>query len=88
MQHLDLMPLRFADQWAIDTNDTLRLPGAHGEEMVRSISINPEVRSSISQFFLILPCISIVVKKQYFPSEVLIGSQFRRRQFLPQERTA
>ena len=50
-QHLDLIPLRFADQWAFDTNSTLRLPGAHGEEIVRSISINAEVRCSTSYYF-------------------------------------
>ena len=79
-QHLDLIPLRFADQWAFDTDNTLRLPGAHGGEIVRSISFNPEVRCSISYYFLF--------KKQYFPSDILIGPMFRRKRSLPQERMA
>ena len=46
----------------------IRLPGAHGEEIVRSISFNPDVRCSISYFSLL--------KKQYFPSDMLIGPNF------------
>ncbi|KAF6234942.1 hypothetical protein HO173_006872 [Letharia columbiana] len=41
-QHLDLIPLRLIDEWSFDASQTIRLPGAHGEEIVRSIHVNNE----------------------------------------------
>ncbi|KAL2039336.1 hypothetical protein N7G274_008004 [Stereocaulon virgatum] len=36
-QNLDLVPLRYADTWSFDLKSTIRLPGAHGEDIVRSM---------------------------------------------------
>ncbi|CAF9941684.1 MAG: hypothetical protein ALECFALPRED_009264 [Alectoria fallacina] len=41
-QHLDLIPLRKASDWSFDPSQTIRLSGAHGEEIVRSIHVNHE----------------------------------------------
>ena len=43
-QYLDLVPLRLdKDQWSFDPSETIRLSGAHGEEIVRSIHVSNEV---------------------------------------------
>lgn len=36
-QHLDLIPLRLKSEWVFDAEHTIRLPGAHGDEIVRSM---------------------------------------------------
>ncbi|KAK3168489.1 hypothetical protein OEA41_004937 [Lepraria neglecta] len=43
--HLDLVPLQYADNWSFDQNITIRLPGAHGEEIVRSMLINHDAQT-------------------------------------------
>ena len=43
-QYLDLVPLRLNDdEWSFVPSDTIRLSGAHGEEIVRSIHVSYEV---------------------------------------------
>lgn len=42
-QHLDLIPLRLTNDWSFDPRQAIRLPGAHGEEIVRSIHVHNEV---------------------------------------------
>ena len=42
-QNLDLVPLRRNDDWSFDPSQTIRLCGAHGEEIVRSIHVSEEV---------------------------------------------
>ncbi|KAI4284257.1 MAG: hypothetical protein L6R38_001534 [Xanthoria sp. 2 TBL-2021] len=37
LHQLDVVPLRRGSEWTLDTVNTLRLPGAHGEEVVRSL---------------------------------------------------
>ncbi|KAL8757838.1 MAG: hypothetical protein Q9199_001909 [Rusavskia elegans] len=37
LHQLDVVPLRRGSEWTLDTANTLRLPGAHGEEVVRSL---------------------------------------------------
>ncbi|KAL8722688.1 MAG: hypothetical protein Q9225_000855 [Loekoesia sp. 1 TL-2023] len=36
-QHLDIVPLRYHSDWTLENSTAIRLPGAHGEEIVRSI---------------------------------------------------
>lgn len=36
-QHLDLVPLRHTSEWSLDLQHGIRLPTAHGEEIVRSM---------------------------------------------------
>ncbi|KAI4237688.1 MAG: hypothetical protein LQ349_001668 [Xanthoria aureola] len=36
LHQLDVVPLHRGSEWGLDTANTLRLPGAHGEEVVRS----------------------------------------------------
>ncbi|KAL2056679.1 hypothetical protein ABVK25_003073 [Lepraria finkii] len=43
--HLDLIPLQYADNWSFDQNITIRLPDAHGEEIVRSMLINHDAQT-------------------------------------------
>ena len=42
-EHLDLVPLRMSNDWSFDSNQTIRLAGAHGAEIVRSIHVTNEV---------------------------------------------
>ena len=43
-QYLDLVPLRLNnDKWSFDPSETIRLSGAHGEEIVRSFHVSNEV---------------------------------------------
>ena len=43
-QYLDLVPLRLNDdEWSFSPSETIRLSGAHGEEIVRSIHVGNEV---------------------------------------------
>lgn len=45
-QRLDLIPLRLSNKnnnWVCDPDEAVRLPGAHGEEIVRSIHVNSAV---------------------------------------------
>lgn len=42
-QRLDLVPLNFQQRWAFDQGNALRLTGAHGQEIVRTLCINEKV---------------------------------------------
>ena len=42
-QQLDIVPLNFQMQWAFDEDNAIRLAGAHGQEIVRSLCINDNV---------------------------------------------
>ena len=42
-QHLDLIALRLTNDWSFDASQAIRLPGAHREEIVRSVHVNSEV---------------------------------------------
>ena len=42
-KNLDLIPLRLMDRWSLDPSQAIRLPGAHGDEVVRSMCFNHEV---------------------------------------------
>lgn len=42
-QRLDLVPLNFQQRWAFDEGNAIRLAGAHGQEIVRSLCINEKV---------------------------------------------
>ena len=39
-QRLDLIPLRHAFSWDLDAEATVRLPGGHGEEIIRSMVVD------------------------------------------------
>lgn len=41
-QHLDLVPLRLTNDWSLNSSQTIRLSGAHGEDIVRSMHVNNE----------------------------------------------
>ena len=43
VHQLDLITLSSAAEWAIDESQTIRLLGAHGEEIVRSVYIDSQV---------------------------------------------
>lgn len=45
---LDLSPLKLASQWDFDIPETLRLPEAHGGEIIRAIHMNNEVSMACS----------------------------------------
>lgn len=42
-KHLDIIPL-IPDPWRFDQSNLWRLPGAHGEEVVRSVYLHEQVR--------------------------------------------
>lgn len=42
-QRLDIIPLNLEPQWAFDERNAIRLAGAHGQEIVRSLCINDKV---------------------------------------------
>ena len=39
-QYLDLISLRSSSSWTFQQSSTIRLPGAHGEEIIRSLYID------------------------------------------------
>lgn len=39
-RHLDIVPLRRQPRWTLDRSNNIRLPGAHGEDIVRSLYLN------------------------------------------------
>lgn len=41
--HLDIVPLHRFSNWTLDIANALRLPGAHGEDVVRSICSSDDV---------------------------------------------
>lgn len=43
VQHLDIVPLQNPSSWTLDKSKAIRLPGAHGEEIVRSICFGDDV---------------------------------------------
>ncbi|KAI9730370.1 MAG: ERAD-associated protein [Cirrosporium novae-zelandiae] len=45
-QRLDIVPLKFTSSWDLDYNAALRLPGAHGEEVVRSLYYDEEAETA------------------------------------------
>ena len=45
-QHLDLVPLRHTSEWSLDLQNGIRLPTAHGEEIVRSMCFGTTVSDS------------------------------------------
>jgi len=47
-QRLDLVPLISSPSWQFDQGNLWRLPGAHGEEVVRSVYLDEQVRRDIS----------------------------------------
>ncbi|KAL8631257.1 hypothetical protein Q9189_003021 [Teloschistes chrysophthalmus] len=36
-QHVDIVPLRRQTSWSLEVSETIRLPGGHGEEVIRSM---------------------------------------------------
>lgn len=42
-QRLDLVPLASQQRWAFDEGNAIRLTGAHGQEIVRTLCINEKV---------------------------------------------
>ena len=44
-QWLDLVPLKSQPEWSFDQRSLKRLPGAHGQEIVRSVYIDSKVCS-------------------------------------------
>lgn len=42
-ERLDVVPLTFQLQWAFDEGNAIRLAGAHGQEIVRSLCISDKV---------------------------------------------
>lgn len=50
LHQLDVVPLRRGSEWTLDTVNTLRLPGAHGEEVVRSLCFSRDVSFSKSDW--------------------------------------
>lgn len=46
-QRLDLIPLVSSPSWQFDKDNLWRLPGAHGEEVVRSIYLDEQVRPNL-----------------------------------------
>ncbi|MCJ1459316.1 hypothetical protein MMC28_009693 [Mycoblastus sanguinarius] len=44
-KNLDLIPLRLMDRWSLDPSQAIRLPGAHGDEVVRSMCFNHEAQA-------------------------------------------
>ena len=54
-QYLDIVPLNNTNGWSLDPGNSVRLPGAHGEDIVRSLCLTVSV--SIPVFELSLPYI-------------------------------
>lgn len=50
-QKLDLIPLVPNPKWRFDQESIWRLPGAHGEEIVRSIYLDEKVRHLFLLFY-------------------------------------
>lgn len=50
-QHLDLVPLNLDSGWSFTDGNLLRLEGAHGEEIVRSMCFDPGVINANDGFF-------------------------------------
>jgi len=46
-QQLDLIPLRYSETWSFDPSSTIRLLGAHGDELVRSMYIDQQVNTPV-----------------------------------------
>lgn len=40
---VDLVPLRLGQSCDFDVGQTIRLPGAHGDDVVRAIHVEPDV---------------------------------------------
>jgi hypothetical protein len=72
-KRLDLVPLVANPTWQIDTNDTWRLMGAHGEEIVRALYLDERVRTWLSPMRMDARC-------QTFER---LRSCISQRQFLP-----
>lgn len=51
---LDLVPLVSGDSWSLDRENLWRLPGAHGEEVVRSVYLDEQVCWNSRFFYFLL----------------------------------
>ncbi|PYH85177.1 WD40 repeat-like protein [Aspergillus uvarum CBS 121591] len=47
-QRLDLVPLVSSPSWQFDQNNSWRLPGAHGEEVIRSVYVDEQSQSVLT----------------------------------------
>lgn len=53
-QRLDLVPLISSPSWQFDQDNLWRLPGAHGEEVVRSVYLDEQVRLTIPYHIIMI----------------------------------
>lgn len=53
-QRLDLVPLISSPSWRFDQDNLWRLPGAHGEEVVRSVYLDEQVRLTIPYHIIVI----------------------------------
>lgn len=51
-RHVDFIPLSITPKFALSTQSVIRLEGAHGEEIVRSVSLDNLVRIDRFSFFM------------------------------------
>lgn len=50
-KRLDLVPLVLNETWQFDRDNIWRLPGAHGDEIVRSVYLDEQVRTGLPVTF-------------------------------------
>lgn len=55
-RHLDLISLERLPRWSFNTSNAVRLPGAHGEEIVRSMCFSGDVSRRYHRSLQLLSC--------------------------------
>lgn len=80
-KRLDLVPLLSTPSWQFDQNNVWHLPGAHGEEIVRSVYLDEQVRFSF--FLSFFDSVSLLLIHLILITTVQYGIHKRRRRFRP-----